>query len=382
LAAPLSPKISLFTVEMGEIRKGSVMANTSSKGISLRPSSFEEGTKPETLANENKEFGLLIGRLIGPGVTVIATPQDKDHLRYIFCEQMAASVSRGGKFLDLFETQKCHVLLVAHGTADFKGMKARNIVAQYQNIKTEYEWPRIGLGCIRKLQEHKNAYSNFKLAFLGNFDFIKSILGHYIEKKLLVNKQNLSKGNYAFESLIREMEIENIHRLKNFCDENEVSIVLGHDLNKNATNLLYTRGLYKCDTEIHVREIDGGWRLKVIPKMNKRHIQTHTWDMTYNGQNFFKIHEQHREESRMMEALSEGTLPLNEKEMEIIDAIWGKEPMSVTKIAEVTNISRSTVDQRLKALEKSNKGEWIVSLKGNKGKLFIADMNKKRDWAY
>jgi DNA-binding MarR family transcriptional regulator len=104
--------------------------------------------------------------------------------------------------------------------------------------------------------------------------------------------------------------------------------------------------------------------------------------MTYNGQNFFKIHEQHREESRMMEALSEGTLPLNEKEMEIIDAIWGKEPMSVTKIAEVTNISRSTVDQRLKALEKSNKGEWIVSLKGNKGKLFIADMNKKRDWAY
>lgn len=47
------------------------MKDTSSKVIPLKPSSFEE----------NIESDILIKRLIGRGVTVIATPQDKDHLR-------------------------------------------------------------------------------------------------------------------------------------------------------------------------------------------------------------------------------------------------------------------------------------------------------------
>ncbi len=70
------------------------MTDISPKVIPLRPSSFEESVEPE----------ILVNRLIGPGVTIIATPQDKDHLRYIFCEQMAAAVAKGGKFLDFFET--------------------------------------------------------------------------------------------------------------------------------------------------------------------------------------------------------------------------------------------------------------------------------------
>jgi hypothetical protein len=293
---------------------------------------------------------------------------------------MAAAVAKGEKFLNLFETQKCNVLLVAHGTADFKGMEERGIVNQHKNIDTRYEWPKIGQGCIQKLIEHKNAYHNFKLAFLGNFDFIKSVLGHYVEKKLMVDKQNLSKGNYAFESLIREMEIDNVQRLKIFCKEYGVSIIVSHDLNKNGTKLLYTRGLYKCDTEIHIRDVDEDWRLKVIPKINKRHIQTHTWDAIYDDQNFFRIHERHTREARIMEARSGGRLPLNDKEMKIVGAIWKKGPMSVAQIAEATNLKRPTVDQRLKALEGPKKGEWVISLPGEKGKLYMVDMNKERDW--
>ena len=81
-----------------------------------------------------------------------------------------------------------------------------------------------------------------------------------------------------------------------------------------------------------------------------------------------------------MEAKSKGQLPLNENEMKIIDAMVRNGPMSVKQIAEHTGISRSTVDQRLRALEKPNKGEWVVSLDGENGKLYMANPNKERDW--
>jgi hypothetical protein len=169
------------------------MTNSSSKGISLGPSSFEE----------NSEQEILVRGLIGSGVTVIATPEDKDHLRYIFCEQMAAAVAKGDKFLDFFETAQCRVLLVAHGLADYKGMQERGIVTANNYLDIRDEWPRIGNGCIKELQNYKRMHPDFKVAFLGNFDFLKSILGNWIEKKLKVDKQNLSKGNYAFETLIK-----------------------------------------------------------------------------------------------------------------------------------------------------------------------------------
>lgn len=223
-------------------------------------------------------------------------------------------------------------------------------------------------------------YPEFKIAFLGNFDFVKSILGSWIENKQKIDKQNLSKGNYAFETLIKEMEVENVQRLRNFCIENKIFIIVGHDLNKNGNRLLYTRGLYKCDTEIHIREADEVWRLKVVPKMQKMHIQTHSWEMTYDDQNFFQMHERQIREARAMEAKSKGQLPLIDKEMKIIDAMWGKGPMSVKQVAEATGISRSTVDQKLKALKRPNKGEWVVSLDVPKGKLYMADTNKKRNW--
>jgi hypothetical protein len=346
------------------------MTNSSSKGISLGPSSFEE----------NSEQEILVRGLIGSGVTVIATPEDKDHLRYIFCEQMAAAIAKGDKFLDFFETAQCRVLLVAHGLADFKGMEERGIATANNYLDIRDEWPRIGDGCIKELQNYKRMHPDFKVAFLGNFDFLKSILGNWIEKKLKVDKQNLSKGNYAFETLIKEMEIENVQRLRNFCIKNKIFIIVGHDLNKNGNRLLYTRGLYKCDTEIHIREANEDWRLKVVPKMQKRHIQTHTWDMIYDDQNFFQIHEQQIREARKMKIRSEGQLPLNDNEMKIIDAMWGQGPMSVKLIAEATGISRSTVGQRIEALEESNKGHWVVLLKGDKGKEYVVDTTKERDW--
>ena len=160
------------------------MTKSSSKGISLGPSSFEGSVEPE----------ILINRLIGPGVTVIATPQDKDHLRYIFCEQMAAAVAKGDKFLDFFDTHQCHVLLVAHGIADFKGMEERGIVTANNCLDIRDGWPKIGDGCIKELKSYKKNHPNFKVAFLGNFDFLKSILGKWIEKERKIKEEGLSKS--------------------------------------------------------------------------------------------------------------------------------------------------------------------------------------------
>jgi hypothetical protein len=227
------------------------MTNTSPKVIPLRPSSFEE----------NSEQEILVRGLIGPGVTVIATPQDKDHLRYIFCEQMAAAVAKGDKFLDFFETAQCRVLLVAHGIADFKGMEERGIVTANNYLDIQDGWPKIGDGCIKELQSYKRMHPNFKVAFLGNFNFLKSILGKWIEKERKIKEEGLSKSYALLDFFNRDMEIENVQKLRNFCFEDGVSIVVGHDLTQNNKKLLLTRGLYKCDTEIHIREADEDWRL-------------------------------------------------------------------------------------------------------------------------
>jgi DNA-binding MarR family transcriptional regulator len=346
------------------------MTDISPKVISLRSSSFEESVEPE----------ILVNGLIGPGVTVIATPQDKDHLRYIFCEQMAAAVAKGDKFLDFFDTHQCHVLLVAHGIADFKGMEERGIATVEKVLETRYEWPKIGQGCIRELQQHKKVYPDFKLAFLGNFGFIKSTPGIWMEKEHKIKEESLSKGYTSHDFFYKDMEIENVHRLRNFCFENDVSIIIGHDLTQRKNKLHLTWGLYKCDNEIHLRGMDRAWRLVVEPKRNKNYIQTNSWELTYDDHYFFQITEQQIREARMMEARSKGQLPLNDNEMKIIDTIWGQEPMSVKQIAVVTGVNRSTVDQKLKALEGSNKGHWVVSLKGDKGKEYVVDTTKERDW--
>jgi hypothetical protein len=131
------------------------MTNISPKVIPLKPSSFEESEQSET----------FVKRLIGPGVTVIATPQDKDHLRYIFCEQMAAAVVKGEKFLGHFETVQGRVLLIAHGVADFKGMEERGIVTANKYMETRHKWPRIGDGCIEELRSYKKVHPDFNQPF-------------------------------------------------------------------------------------------------------------------------------------------------------------------------------------------------------------------------
>jgi DNA-binding CsgD family transcriptional regulator len=346
------------------------MTDTSSKVILLRPSSFEESVEPK----------LLVKGLIGPGVTVIATPQDKNRERYLLCEQMASAVSKGEKFLGLFETRQCHVMLVAHGQGDFYRMEERGVATRHKNLVTRDKWPKIGLGCIKKLKAHKRTYPDFKLAFLGDFHLLKSILGNWIENELKIKDQGLLKSYPTNVPSTREMEINNVRRLRNFCFENGVSIIVGHDLRQDERKLISTWGLYKCDTEIHLREKNNTWSLSVIPKENKNYIPTNSWNLTFDSQNCFRVHEKHVRETREMEARSKGQLPLNDKEMKIIDAMWGQGPMSVKQIAVATDISRSTVDQKLKALEGSNKGHWVVSLKGDKGKEYMVDTTKERDW--
>ena len=91
-------------------------------------------------------------------------------------------------------------------------MEERGVATQHKNLITRDKWPKIGLGCIQKLKVYKRTYHDFKLAFMGDFHLLKSILGNWIENELKIKDQSLLKSYPTNVPSTREMEIINSTR--------------------------------------------------------------------------------------------------------------------------------------------------------------------------
>jgi hypothetical protein len=316
---------------------------------------------------------LLIDKLLGPGLTVIGS--DKPIHRYNLQEQMATDVARGEKFLGLLDTYKCRVLIATHGPKDYRALKERYQGSEFLDIRER--WPRIGDGCLRELRSYKETCPDFELAFLGDFQDLRSTFNKWCRKKYSAacNTEEPSV-KIDFQPVVGEMEVENVKRLARFSDEYGIGIVIGDDLNTKG-NPYYWRSLRHCHDMIRIRTVKGEWRLEVLS--GGYHVRPMTWGLTCNDTNFFQFDATFKKEAIKVKAKARGELPLTEREIAILDAMWDKGPVTPREIINETKIADATVYQRLKALQSKKKGEWVLGLQENP--LFcMVNTDKERYW--
>jgi hypothetical protein len=332
--------------------------------------------KPSAMAHAADD--ILIDRLIGPGLTVVGA--EVPQYRYMIQEQMAEAVATGGRFLGLFDTYQSRVLLVAHGRADYEGARERlrRVAGPGKGWLPDIrsEWPRVGVGCFNQLGYYKQANPDFRLAFLGDFENVKSTINTwYAQLKEVLAEKEEGTDYFTKQQLIRGMDVENVDRLRNFAVENGVCIVIGQDLNTHG-RLYSWQGLRYRDTEIHIVRQGDGYRLKVVPPSTV--MQTGEWEVMMEGDKF--INPEREVAMDRQEECDCDCVSLNDKEREIVDAMWNRGVMRPGEVARVTGLSRSTVYQRLRALESDAKGRWVVGLEDKAGRAYFVDTAKAREW--
>ncbi|MFC1866520.1 winged helix-turn-helix transcriptional regulator [Thermodesulfobacteriota bacterium] len=347
---------------------------------SLNPEDFTEDDVPNPDDNE-----MLIKGLLGPGLTVIGS--EYPQYRTVLQEQMAMAVASGEMFLETLDTQSCQVLFVRHGQANYKETEKMmgHFVKSNNRLDLRDGWKRIGKqgssqkDCISQLKEYKKEYDDFKLAFLGDFDDLKGQLYEWYKEYLSkLKKLDKSIDIRITQSLIRDIEVENINRLKDFAKICGVSIIIGHNLNTNKK--LYSRGsLCYRDNEIHIIAKKEKWDLKVIQP--SRYVPTRTWPMKYDENNLFSFEESTKKEIEKMKVGTMKELPLNGNEKTIIDCMWDKKSLTPGEIIKETGIPHSTVYQRLKALESEEKGKWVERLSDDQH-IYVVDESKDRYWLH
>jgi biotin operon repressor len=74
-----------------------------------------------------------------------------------------------------------------------------------------------------------------------------------------------------------------------------------------------------------------------------------------------------------------GELPLLDNETTILNALQEGEVMSLAQLAKQTGIKRSTVHQRLNALQTDKKGARVVAFEGDGKTLYLLNPNKERN---
>jgi len=76
------------------------------------------------------------------------------------------------------------------------------------NYQFQYQWPRIGNGCIRALESYINDFPNTKLIIIDTWAYIRS-----------KDSGNTSFGRY-------NEDVEDLNKLKRFCSEHNLSIMV------------------------------------------------------------------------------------------------------------------------------------------------------------
>jgi hypothetical protein len=291
---------------------------------------------------------------------------------------MALAIASGGRFLGLPNTRRCRVLLVSHGLADSKAMKERRgeMADGGGLLEITGKWQPIGLGCVRELAAYKAAHPDLRVVFLGDFESVKSPINVWFEHlKQAMNEHPGTTDPFTKQHLLMGMETDNVQRLRDFSAKSGVSVVIGQNLNTHG-KLYSGQALRYRDSEIHVRTVWGQFRLEVVPP--SAYIQTMSWELAYDeGRKLFRATiKAKRKEARQM-----GKLALTENDKRIIEAMQGKGVMSPGAIAKVTGLSRSTVYQRLEALEKQAKGCRVIGLEAPAGgKVYFADPSQPPEW--
>jgi hypothetical protein len=314
----------------------------------------------------------IIDKLLGPGVTIIGSSKPVE--RYILQEQMVLSIATGEDFLGILKTLKSEVLYVVHGPADYKAMNARAL--NTPGIEVRIGWPRLSQGGMRELEKVVEKRRDLKAICLGDFNNIRSSPKIWLEKwKEAKLEESQTPGPFDKQDLRREVTVHDIRRLRDFAVKNDVSIVTGAGLSTKGV-LYEMAALGHRDAEIHIWKVRDGHELEVLP--DSIYVQAMTWDLVLDYDNrSYSLREEAKRRMKVAGSEASAPLPLTPKDKTIIDAMWDEGYMKLSVIEKAADLPHSTVAQRVKALQRKDKGEWIF--KASDDYYFVNQYNK-REW--
>jgi biotin operon repressor len=320
----------------------------------------------------------LIKGLLAPGLTIVAS--EDTYERYILQEQMAVSIATGQKFLKSFEVVKSHVLFVTHGPADDRAMKDRLMASSGipPNLSIVSGWPKLGQGAEDKLRKKLAENKDIKIAFLGDYSLIKGAFDPWY-RTFITGPAQIEKPveMLTVQYLNRQKGAEETTRLREFAEQHGVSIVLGHELTTQG-KLREREVLRYRDTEIHLRffKRSGNHKMEVVRGSSK--VPTNSWNIIFDDKRsiFLPAESLGREKDKK----KDGQLALLPNEIAILNALLAGEVMSLAELAQKTGVKRSTVNQRLDALQTEKKGQRVVSFEGDGKTLYLLNPDKERDW--
>jgi hypothetical protein len=303
---------------------------------------------------------IFIDGVLGPGVTVLGS--ELPHHRRIILEQMAVAISSGEDFLGLLKVERCKVLFIARGEAEFLSFRSRAETGTPQKkLDLTSKWPRLGNGCIRELRQYFETQFKPGVVFLGDYSGIKRQMPR-TDGNLIVAQELAREGDYRDIKLLRDLSAAK-----------DVALVLGHDLSTRG-QLLYAGSLKHRDNELRIRRVREEWILEVLPFSNS--VSADSWSLHYDDElKIFRI------DDSQLRRRPDGKLPLVKNEQMIIDALWESGPLTMKQLMEKTKIPYTTLHDRLKALLGKEKGEWIVRLETESEPInYMVDSSKEREW--
>lgn len=320
--------------------------------------------------------------MLGPALVVIGT-QDRIY-RHLIQEQMAASIATGRPFLGHFLTQKRRVLMLRKGSADYdRTVKNIEMVCDgpseyFPIIKKVEDHIRIepskaegtifkSYGLINYLKKYLDSKAPPDVIFLPDYQEIATFAGKYLKSVEFEgfprvvgipgddeNKPDSARNNITlkvdnqwmlhFKNLIAS---RNIKRLRNFANEHNVCIVMGHGLTQNNT----FESSYKVrDADIllvlkNIKERKQRvWKLEVAGAGNI--VPGNTWGLEYSEVDYFRL------SADDAERISDSYLSDNEKA--IIKALRTGGIMRHTDIAKSSRVGKSSVTNSLESLVGKN----------------------------
>jgi biotin operon repressor len=245
-------------------------------------------------------------------------------------------------------------------------------------LEIESEFPRIGQGAERRIDNSFQSAKEIKVLFLGDYTMAKGGFDNWYNN-FLKSQEKVEKPKelLTIQYLTRQKTAEEIRSLRKLATERRISIVLGHDLTTQG-KLRERDALRYHDTEIHLRFIKslGIYRLEVMP--GSPYVQTNSWDLILDEENSRFLPAWRLEDE--VPGNQTGGLPLLDNERTILSALRKGELMSLGELVKVTGIKRATVHQRLQALQTAKKGARVVSLQGNGKTQYLLNPNKEMDW--
>lgn len=342
-------------------------------GVSLRPA--------EPIP-EYEGPNYLVSNLI-PTKSLIVLGTEADAVRRRLLLQICSAVQHARPLFDgALQVEQGDAVFVASGPGELE--RAKEIATRWGQGIHSCTINR----SIKDLVDLLSSYPDYRLVVIEDATQQRPPFHHWLSRYIRGAADEKTERRLAstltnsiLQDLRREHAREHMSELLRITFERHVTIILGHGL--TTTGNLYDQGAFQGrDEAITLRwhEREGVYRLEI--KRSGTHLSSRHWDLDLSREKgLFRLAGRSARRERQAAAAEGGFYPFTETERALLNALKMRGPMRNCDIealklpnpnlpaVEGAVIGKSTISERLKALQTSGKGYAVIRLEDSRFKI-------------